>query len=119
MPNWQYTKGLHELGNGHYAYLVPDGSWGWSNAGLVEDGGETLLVDTLFDLKLAKNIRFGSKRATVGVDIYNVFNSDAIQDYNDTWTLDNPATPEDENLWGDPSGLVSPRFVRASVQFYF
>lgn len=74
---------------------------------------------TLFDLKLAKNIRFGSKRVTVGVDIYNVFNSDAIQDYNDTWTLDNPATPENENLWGDPAGLVSPRFVRASVQFYF
>ena len=23
-----FTKGLHELGNGHYAYLQPDGSWG-------------------------------------------------------------------------------------------
>src|SRR3954447_25688517 len=52
MKNWKYTKGLHDLGNGHYAYLVPDGSWGFSNAGLVEDSGETLLVDTLFDLKL-------------------------------------------------------------------
>lgn len=47
---WQYTRGLHDLGNGHYAWLLPDGSWGWSNAGLIEDGGETLLVDTLFDL---------------------------------------------------------------------
>ena len=49
---WQYTKGLHDLGNGHYAYLLPDGSWGWSNAGLIADGGQTLLVDTLFDVKL-------------------------------------------------------------------
>jgi cyclase len=52
MAKWQYTKGLHELGNGLYAYLQPDGSWGWSNAGLVADGDQTLLIDTLFDLKL-------------------------------------------------------------------
>src|SRR5256885_12591149 len=52
MANWQYTKGLHDLGNGCFAYLQPDGSWGWSNAGLITDSGETLLVDTLYDLKL-------------------------------------------------------------------
>lgn len=52
MSNWQYTKGLHDLGNGCWAYLQPDGSWGWSNAGLIVDGGESLLVDTLFDLPL-------------------------------------------------------------------
>jgi cyclase len=52
MGKWQYTKGLHDLGRGCFAYLQPDGSWGWSNAGLVADGEETLLVDTLFDLPL-------------------------------------------------------------------
>jgi cyclase len=52
MARWQFTKGLHDIGNGHYAYLLPDGSWGWSNAGLIADGGHSLLVDTLFDLKL-------------------------------------------------------------------
>lgn len=52
MATWQYTKGLHDLGNGGFAYLQPDGSWGWSNAGLIVSGEETLLVDTLFDLKL-------------------------------------------------------------------
>jgi hypothetical protein len=41
---------------------------------------------TFFDLKLAKNIRFSNKRATVGVDVYNLFNSDAIQSYNGTYT---------------------------------
>ena len=50
MSRWQYTKGLHDLGRGCFAYLQPDGSWGWSNAGLVTDGEQTLLVDTLFDL---------------------------------------------------------------------
>jgi glyoxylase-like metal-dependent hydrolase (beta-lactamase superfamily II) len=47
-----YARGLHEVGDGLYAYLQPDGSWGWSNAGLVVDGERTLLVDTLFDLEL-------------------------------------------------------------------
>lgn len=49
---WPYTRGLHDLGNGCYAYLQPDGSWGWSNAGLIADGEESLLVDTLFDLPM-------------------------------------------------------------------
>jgi cyclase len=52
MSRWQYTKGLHDLGNGCWAYLLPDGGWGWSNAGLITDSGQSLLVDTLFDLPL-------------------------------------------------------------------
>jgi glyoxylase-like metal-dependent hydrolase (beta-lactamase superfamily II) len=51
-----FDKGLHDLGNGCWAYLQPDGSWGYSNAGLVEDSGETLLVDTLFDLPLTREM---------------------------------------------------------------
>jgi glyoxylase-like metal-dependent hydrolase (beta-lactamase superfamily II) len=51
-PRFAYTKGLHDLGSGCFAWLQPDGSWGWSNAGLVADGEHTLLVDTLFDLRL-------------------------------------------------------------------
>jgi glyoxylase-like metal-dependent hydrolase (beta-lactamase superfamily II) len=47
-----YERGLNDLGGGHWAWLQPDGSWGWSNAGLIVDGDESLLVDTLFDLKL-------------------------------------------------------------------
>jgi glyoxylase-like metal-dependent hydrolase (beta-lactamase superfamily II) len=52
MPRWEFTKGLHEIGPGCWAWLQPDGSWGFSNAGLVTDGEASLLVDTLFDLKL-------------------------------------------------------------------
>jgi cyclase len=58
-----YTKGLHDLGNGCYAWLQPDGSWGWSNAGLVVDSGESLLVDTLFDLKLTTDMLNAMRRA--------------------------------------------------------
>ncbi len=55
MP-WTYDRGLHELGNGCYAWLAPDGSWGWSNAGLITDGEQSLLVDTLFDLDLTRDM---------------------------------------------------------------
>jgi glyoxylase-like metal-dependent hydrolase (beta-lactamase superfamily II) len=47
-----YTKGLHEIADGVWAYLQPDGGWGWSNAGLITGGDSSLLVDTLFDLRL-------------------------------------------------------------------
>jgi glyoxylase-like metal-dependent hydrolase (beta-lactamase superfamily II) len=50
--NVAYEKGLHELGDGLFAYLQPDGGWGWSNAGLITAGGTSLLVDTLYDLRL-------------------------------------------------------------------
>jgi len=43
---------LQDLTASAYAWLAPTGSWGWSNAGLIVDGEESLLVDTLFDLKL-------------------------------------------------------------------
>ena len=47
-----YARGLAELGGGNWAWLQPDGSWGWSNAGLITDGEASLLVDTLYDLDL-------------------------------------------------------------------
>lgn len=56
MTNIKYNKGLHDIANGNYAYLQPDGSWGWSNAGLITDSGESLLVDTLYDKPLTANM---------------------------------------------------------------
>ena len=56
LSRFQYAKGLHDLGNGGYAWLQPDGGWGWSNAGLIVDQGESLLVDTLFDVPLTRDM---------------------------------------------------------------
>jgi cyclase len=58
-----YVKGLQEVGDGLYAYLQPDGGWGWSNAGLVVDGERTLLVDTLYDLALTEQMLQAMRRA--------------------------------------------------------
>jgi glyoxylase-like metal-dependent hydrolase (beta-lactamase superfamily II) len=64
MQKWRYTKGLHDLGNSCYAYLQPDGTWGYSNSALIVDGGEALLIDTLMDLRLTREM-LDSMRASV------------------------------------------------------
>jgi cyclase len=52
----RYKRGVHEVGDGLYAYLQPDGGWGWSNAGLVAGDDDGLLVDTLFDRRLTERM---------------------------------------------------------------
>jgi len=47
-----HPHGLQDLGEGAWAWLAATGTWGWSNAGLIADGEESLLVDTLYDLEL-------------------------------------------------------------------
>jgi glyoxylase-like metal-dependent hydrolase (beta-lactamase superfamily II) len=76
-----YTKGLHDLGNGCYAYLQPDGSWGWSNAGLVTDGGEALLVDTLFDLRLTREMLAAIRKAEPAASIGTLVNTHSNGDH--------------------------------------
>ena len=64
MTQFNYSKGLHNLGKGVYAYLQPDGTWGLSNAGLIVEGEKSLLVDTLFDLSLTQEMLNAMKEAT-------------------------------------------------------
>lgn len=58
-----YDHGLHDLGNGGFAWLQPDGGWGWSNAGLIVDGDRSLIVDTLFDKPLTRSMLDAMRRA--------------------------------------------------------
>lgn len=56
MANWPFTQGIHDIGNGLYGYVQPDGTWGWSNAGLITSAGETMLVDTLMSVPLTREM---------------------------------------------------------------
>ena len=51
-----YTRGLHEVADRVWAWTLPDGGYGCSNAGLVAGDGASLLVDTLFDLALTREM---------------------------------------------------------------
>lgn len=56
MVSFTYQKGVVDFGSGAYGYLQPDGGWGFSNAGLIADSGQALLVDTLFDEPLTREM---------------------------------------------------------------
>lgn len=51
-----YVRGLHNVGDRVWAWTLPDGGYGWSNAGLIAGEGASLLVDTLFDLHLTSEM---------------------------------------------------------------
>jgi glyoxylase-like metal-dependent hydrolase (beta-lactamase superfamily II) len=79
--NIAYERGLHELGDGLYAYLQPDGGWGWSNAGLITADGTSLLVDTLFDLNLTRAMLEAMAPITDGAPIGQAFNTHGNGDH--------------------------------------
>jgi len=76
-----YTKGLHTLNDTCHTWLVPDGTWGWSNAGLITGDGESLLVDTLFDVPLTREMLEGLAGITDAAPIRTAVNTHANGDH--------------------------------------
>jgi glyoxylase-like metal-dependent hydrolase (beta-lactamase superfamily II) len=76
-----YTRGLHELGDGLFAFLQPDGGWGWSNAGLVVSDESSLLIDTLFDLRLTREMLEAMRPLTERRAIRQVLNTHGNGDH--------------------------------------
>jgi hypothetical protein len=64
------------------------------------------------DMRFAKILRFGRTRTTVGFDVYNLVNSNAILTYNQTFS---PTT----TTWLRPNSVLQPRFVKFSAQVDF
>jgi hypothetical protein len=66
----------------------------------------------IMDFRIAKIFRYGRTRAQVGVDIYNMMNSDVITDRNESFS---PTS----NGWLRPEEIQPARFARISAQFDF
>ena len=64
-----YARGLHSVGDRVWAWTLPDGGYGWSNAGLIAGDGASLLVDTLFDLPLTREMLAAMRPITDGAPI--------------------------------------------------
>jgi hypothetical protein len=64
------------------------------------------------DLRVAKILRFGSTRTNVGLDLYNLFNSN-------TGTAFNQNFGTDGLTWMRPTSVLSPRFLRFNVTLDF
>ncbi len=72
---------LEDLGDGCFAYIQGDGSWGWSNAGLIVGDGASLLVDTLFDLGLTAEMLAAMAPMTGAAPISTLVNTHANGDH--------------------------------------
>ena len=59
----------------------------------------------------AKVLRFGGTRATVGMDIYNMLNRDAVLTYNNTFVPN--------GTWLQPLSVLTGRMARFSAEFTF
>jgi hypothetical protein len=68
------------------------------------------------DLRIAKVLRFGRTRNTIGLDIVNALNSDAILTYNQQF---NPSITSGASAWLAPTSVLTPRFVKFSAQIDF
>ena len=77
----KYAEGLYGLGNDLYAWMVPNGSWGESNAGLVMGDGESVLIDTLWDLKYTRAMLDAMAPLTAAAPIKTVINTHADGDH--------------------------------------
>jgi hypothetical protein len=66
------------------------------------------------DVRVAKVLRFGSKRLNVGMDLYNLFNANPPTAYE---TVFDVAT--NGARWLQPTAVLNPRAARFNVQFDF
>jgi hypothetical protein len=71
---------------------------------------------TQIDMRFAKILRFGGRRADIGVDLYNLFNVNTPTGYEDTY---DPAPAVGGGQWLSPTGIVAPRFARVNLTVNF
>jgi hypothetical protein len=74
----------------------------------------TLERTNLVDMRFAKILRFGSRRMDVGVDLYNLFNSNVITAYQQTYEQRTNGAS-----WLTPTAIAAPRLARINLTFNF
>ena len=66
---------------------------------------------SVLDFRLAKIVRYGRTRSQVGFDIYNLFNTDVVTSYNQTFVPN--------GSWLTPTSIQPARYVKVSAQVDF
>jgi hypothetical protein len=74
----------------------------------------TLERISLVDMRFAKILRFGSRRADIGIDLYNLFNSNVTTAYQQTYEYRTNGAS-----WLQPTGIAAPRLARFHVTLSF
>jgi hypothetical protein len=81
---------------------------------LVDNGGNRLYVDnrrTQIDMRFAKILRLGRTRTDLGVDLYNLLNSNYAFAYDSTYGYGQASG----GTWLNPTSILSPRFARLNI----
>lgn len=81
---------------------------------LIESNTVFLDYKNQFDMRLARNFRFGGRRIQTFADIFNVLNTGTVLRVNETYGS-NPAT----NAWMTPTAIMDGRYVRFGIQMNF
>jgi hypothetical protein len=67
------------------------------------------------DMRFAKILRFGARRLDVGIDLYNVLNTNHATAFDSGYDYGEP----DGGDWLLPTAIVAPRFARFNLTFSF
>ena len=78
---------------------------------LVDNGDNRMYVDnrrTQIDMRFAKILRFGRTRTDIGVDLYNLLNTNDALGYESNYSYTQP----NGGTWLNPNSILPPRFAR-------
>jgi glyoxylase-like metal-dependent hydrolase (beta-lactamase superfamily II) len=77
----RFREGLYRLTSRTYAWMVPNGSWGETNFGLIDCDGESVLVDTGWDLATTREFLASASEILAISPIGLVFNTHGDGDH--------------------------------------
>jgi hypothetical protein len=108
VPNTVIAQSLGRLP----ANALPTGT---TTVGLLNPGVlYTLERINLVDMRFAKIFRFGGRRLDAGVDLYNLFNSNVITSYQQTYEYRTNGA-----AWLTPTAIAAPRLARFHATLSF
>lgn len=113
--NWQIPNTvLLSLGG----ILAPGSLSSGNTTVAVVDNVNRLYADnrrTQIDMRFAKVLRFGRTRTDIGVDLWNVLNTNYATAYESTYSY----TQANGGTWNNPTAIYPPRFVRLNFTVNF
>lgn len=79
-PVW-FEEGLYQLADHTYAWMVPNGSWGETNIGLIDCNGQSVLIDTCWDIPFSREMLAAAADIVKASPIETVINTHADGDH--------------------------------------
>ena len=117
LATWQVPNSVIQQSLGHLPFGAT--AAGTTNINLI-DNSQKIWADrrTQVDMRFAKVLRFGHTRSDIGIDLFNLLNTNYATAYNGTYQYNLDNTPRAAG-WATPTSLYTPRFVRLNYTIDF